>query len=928
MSRYTHIPLKRLLSFLAISLLLTHGALAENKVLFMGNSYTYGSGGTQSVPDIFDALANAGGQADPTTVMRAVGGKDYQYHYENSQTHIAQEQWTHVIMQNLSTEPTHVGDISDHNTYGTLLYNSIIANNSDTQVMLYMTWARQESHSLITGTSTSSSFESTDEMLDELRTNYDALAASLTAANPTLLPIKVNPAGVAFMRAGGNLVNTDPNYIDLFSDGTHANDLGYYLSACVHYSSIYKSSPVGLFSEAEIVALGLSITSNEAAFLEQIAWDTIANRGILDSTTVVDFGVDAQATASAPVPGETWNNVTASQASTSNAVVSDLLTIEGAMSSTDLTIISRFNSTHTDGTTASTLYPSSATIDTVFGNTESINGLSEISPTLTLSSLDPSTPITLAFYASRTGTSDNQQTRYTVTGSQSTAVDLDTHDNIDQHAQTEAIYPNASGEITIQLSAGPDNTNAHHITNLGVLEFTAYPYSDLSFVSQPSSQTVAINDPFTLTATVNSTRDVQAQWYADGTPINGATSLSYSIATATAGLDGTEYNVTITNGLFTLTSATATLTLESDTNPPEINAFTLTAANTIELTFNEALDATSATDASNYIIANQGIRSTISNITLSPDGTTVTLTLAEGLEGHFLISPQAGITDTLSNALASDTILQGYQPIPGDATIYIDFGSSFSVSGETETWNQASISSGIRSTVDGGTPHIFVTDLLDSINTATGIGLQMTNSMTATNSAGTDTSGIYPAGATQDSFFGQTGDFGGYTDDGQGIFEFTGCDPQKFYDFTIYSSRIGGSENRETHYSITGTQSKSGDLTISQNMSESLTLTQIQPTAAGVITLTVSAGANNNHSKKFYYLGLLEINAYVPASEPSLYTPVPVGSQVYLDWKGDAALQYTNDLLEAWTTVDPSPTAPYIDTTNSPQRFYQLSIPN
>lgn len=255
---------------------LTSIASAENKVLFLGNSFTLGSGGARSVPDIFDALARAAGQDDPTTVIAAVGGIDYQYHYENHQAQIASQQWTHVVMQNYSTEPTHTGHVSDHMTYGALLYDSIMLNDPATQVHLYQTWARSAIHPLISGTSTSRSFESTDEMLSELVTNYQALADALNTGNSGNPTVKVDPVGQAWNNAGGNLHPNDPNYIDLFSsDEYHGNSLGYYLSACVHYAAIYQDSPEGLYSSAEVTALNLNLNGAEAVTIESIAWQTV-----------------------------------------------------------------------------------------------------------------------------------------------------------------------------------------------------------------------------------------------------------------------------------------------------------------------------------------------------------------------------------------------------------------------------------------------------------------------------------------------------------------------------------------------------------------------------------------------------------------------------------------------------------------------------
>ena len=127
-------------------------ASAEFKVLFIGNSFTIGSGGG-GVPGIFDALAQAGGQENPTVLMRAVGGEDYEFHSLDPTTGAAiqSQPWTHVILQNYSTEPTHLVDgthsIADHLTYGASLYRQIMTNNPATKVILFETWSRAAAHS-------------------------------------------------------------------------------------------------------------------------------------------------------------------------------------------------------------------------------------------------------------------------------------------------------------------------------------------------------------------------------------------------------------------------------------------------------------------------------------------------------------------------------------------------------------------------------------------------------------------------------------------------------------------------------------------------------------------------------------------------------------------------------------------------------------
>ena len=191
---------------------------AENKILFIGNSFTLGSSDASEkaaaaggVPAIFDRLARAGGHTNLTTVMRAVGGQDFQFHDGDAttKTTINSQPWTHVILQNYSTEPTHIVDgshsVADHYAYGANLYRRVMTNNPSTSVILYETWSRAAAHSLITGTSTSTSFASTAQFQTELRTNYAGLANSLNTAYPTNPPVAVAPVGDAWEYAGGLL---------------------------------------------------------------------------------------------------------------------------------------------------------------------------------------------------------------------------------------------------------------------------------------------------------------------------------------------------------------------------------------------------------------------------------------------------------------------------------------------------------------------------------------------------------------------------------------------------------------------------------------------------------------------------------------------------------------------------------------------------
>jgi hypothetical protein len=250
----------------------------QTRVLFLGNSFTIGA--TAPVPTIFDRLAQAGGKGDPTTVMQAVGGTDFQYHASNSLGSINSQLWDYVVLQNYSTEPTHFVDgshsIADHMNFGNALYNAIMLKNPATKVVLFETWSRAAAHEYITGTSTPTSFASTAQMQSELRTNYANLANTLNASHPGNPPVRVAPVGTAWENAGGlRAASGDPQFVDLHgSDNYHGDDDGYYLTAAVIYSSIYGTSPQGLSTHTAVSTLNLS-RNVSAQQLENVAWSTV-----------------------------------------------------------------------------------------------------------------------------------------------------------------------------------------------------------------------------------------------------------------------------------------------------------------------------------------------------------------------------------------------------------------------------------------------------------------------------------------------------------------------------------------------------------------------------------------------------------------------------------------------------------------------------
>ena len=83
----------------------------------------------------------------------------------------------------------------------------------------------------------------------------------------------------------------------------------------------------------------------------------------------------------------------------------------------------------------------------------------------------------------------------------------------------------------------------------------------LEFVTQPVDLTVTEGDDAIFTVVASGGGDLSYQWFVDGGPISGETTDSLTVVAASLVEDGTEYAVEVSDGLDTVTSNVATLTV-------------------------------------------------------------------------------------------------------------------------------------------------------------------------------------------------------------------------------------------------------------------------------------------------------------------------------------------------------------------------------
>lgn len=824
---------RNVVRLLLLAFVLPTLALAQNRVLFIGNSFTIGSGGG-GVPGIFDRLAQAGGFADPDTVMAAVGGQDFEYHSQApaTQSAITSQPWTHVILQNYSTEPTHLasGSVADHYTYGSLLYQQVLQNDPQTQVILFETWSRAAAHSLITGVSSPTSFASTAEFQSELRTNYHGLADSLNAAYPTNPPVRVAPVGTAWENAGGLRDASDPLFLPLFgSDNYHGNNNGYYLAACVFYSLIYGVSPHGLSTNSLITSLNLGLTVTPT-LLEDFAWATVSGSqqaGV--QSFLLDFGSAAGITTNGAAPADPlnhWNNITEAVGTSASGQLTNLVTTGGTPTDIHLAMLARFNGVNENGTLASAAFPATATRDSLFGNTELFNNLSNVFPSFKLANLNPGRTYSFTFYASRTGVSDNRETRYTVAGQTTAQVALDAANNVDSTVTVPGMVPDTNGDITISLAPSANNNNAFHFTYLNALRMDAVPEQQpIVFTQQPVSQQAVAGFPVSFSAAVQGTPPYFIRWLSNGIPIPGAEQFTYNIAAATTNMHGTAYSVVVSNLAFSATSTNAIL--------------------------------------------------------------------------QVIAAPPAGADQVLLFDFGgANTTANG--PAPNDPLQF---------------WNNVTTAVGASSTAR-------LTNLVTSANVPTTVGLTMLSRFNGANENGTLDNPLLPANATRDSLYGNTEVFSGLSNVFPS-FKLEGLNPAAKYQLTFYASRLGVGDNRETGYTVQGANSAFAVLNVANNVTGSVTVSNLAPSAARDITISLAPTANNNNANHFTYLGALRVVGAVPP--PEFQPPSIENGQIRLEWTGAGRLEWASALTGPWQAVTPQPVSPYLEpVVSGSNRFFRV----
>ncbi|MBP8156531.1 MAG: DUF4886 domain-containing protein [Leadbetterella sp.] len=223
----------KLFNFLMLSGILSLGNLFAQpmRVLFVGNSYTH----YNNMPKILEQMAESKG-VKLEVLMDAKSSHTFQMHSKRPELYknIRSTKWDYVVLQGFSRELAQDRDVIDKSSlpYLKQLLDSVYANNSCTNVLLYQTWGYE------TGFKDDSlgidwNYQT---MSDRIHQGYLYVSEQLN--------LSIVPVGKAW-----ETVKENHPQINLYQeDKQHPSLAGSYLAASCFYAALFKTDPYVTFT--------------------------------------------------------------------------------------------------------------------------------------------------------------------------------------------------------------------------------------------------------------------------------------------------------------------------------------------------------------------------------------------------------------------------------------------------------------------------------------------------------------------------------------------------------------------------------------------------------------------------------------------------------------------------------------------------------
>ncbi|MGV8993065.1 MAG: T9SS type A sorting domain-containing protein [Flavobacterium sp.] len=264
------------------------GFSQESKsVLFIGNSYT----AVNNLPEMIKLAATSAGD-EIIYDANIPGGTTFQQHSTNAQTlsKINSKAWDYVVLQEQSQLPSFPDSQVETSVYpfATALNNQILANNSCTETLFYMTWGRKNGDAQNCPMwPPVCTYIGMDDLLSQ---RYLQMATDNNA--------EVSPVGAVWRE----IITQNPTLELYSSDESHPSLLGSYAAALCFYTTIFRKSADEILYTANLPADQVAIVKaavNQVVFSNFPQWyigkyDASADFEISGDDTTLTFIAEVQ----------------------------------------------------------------------------------------------------------------------------------------------------------------------------------------------------------------------------------------------------------------------------------------------------------------------------------------------------------------------------------------------------------------------------------------------------------------------------------------------------------------------------------------------------------------------------------------------------------------------------------------------------------
>jgi hypothetical protein len=209
-----------------------------------------------------------------------------------------------------------------------------------------------------------------------------------------------------------------------------------------------------------------------------------------------------------------------------------------------------------------------------------------------------------------------------------------------------SVLPGDAGKFSLRVT----NPAGSATSREAVLTVSGTPIV-ITNAAQPADVTVTEGLSVTFSVTVTGSAPISYQWLKGNTAITGATNVSLILTNVSTSAAG-DYSVKVTNPVNSVTSRTAKLVVNRDTESPTL-ASVIGTPGKILITFSEPVDAATITALGSYTL---GGGLTVQSATINPaNPASVTLvTSAQKLGTDYTVNI-AGVQDRFGNAIAANT---------------------------------------------------------------------------------------------------------------------------------------------------------------------------------------------------------------------------------------------------------------------------------